>query len=122
MTLQEIDAALAQLPASPKTDADLDARATLMTRRIELDQSIRRAAANSRPQPQGDLVVNVPAGAGISHLYGRNGRVVRSRLTEDGRLVLDLSMQEFKHLLMSRQGFEWERSNPDAMRRLGEVA
>ena len=122
MTLQEIEAALAQLPASPKTDADLDARATLMARRIELDQSIRRAAANSRPQPRGGLIVNVPPGVGTSHYYSNRARVAQSRVTEDGRVVLDLFPQEFRTLLSDRRfGQLWHDENPEALSQLAGV-
>ena len=63
VTLQKLDEALAQLPASQE---NLETRAALMARRIEFDQAARAAAANSRPQPRGNLVVNVPDGVGIS--------------------------------------------------------
>ena len=120
VTLQKLDEALAQLPASQE---NLETRAALMARRIEFDQAARAAAANSRPQPRGNLVVNVPDGVGISHFFGNGGRVVRSRIADDGRLVLDLFLDEFKNLLASRQhGLDWQIANPEALQRLGEVA
>ena len=134
MTLEELDVALAQLPASPKTDKDLDARAVLMARRIELDQAAKAtAAANSRPQPRGNLVVNVPPGVGTSHYYSNInatnraagsawGRVVVSRVTEDGRVVLDLFPQEFKDLLGDKKfGKLWHDYNPDALHSLSRL-
>jgi hypothetical protein len=122
LELEKLDQELARLPASPVTDEDLQARATLMAKRIELDQSIRRAAAaKSRPQQQGNLVVNVPPGVGISHFYGRSGRVVSARATENG-LVLDLFVDEFKTLLMSRvNGLDWNNANPAALAQIAQV-
>ena len=102
-TLQELDEALAQLPASPKTDADLDARATLMARRIELanaDRAVREAASRRQP-PRGNLAVRVPNNLNISHFHSLNGRVVVARVAEDGHVVLDLHPSEFKNLLIS---------------------
>lgn len=118
-TLQELDDALAQLPASPRTDADLEARATLMARRIDLANSARavRDAAAGRQPPRGNLVVNVPAGVDTSHYYGRDGRVAVARIAEDGRAVLDLFLGEFKQLLMDRKhGLDWQNANPEILR------
>jgi hypothetical protein len=123
VTLQKLDEALARLPASPVTGEDIEARAALMARRIEVDQSTRAAAANSRPQPRGGLVVNVPVNVGTTHLYGRGGRVACSRVAEDGRVVMDLFPDEFKRVLADRKhGHDWHNANPEALRRLGEIA
>jgi hypothetical protein len=123
VTVQKLDEALARLPASPVTGEDIEARAALMARRIELDQSARAAAANSRPQPRGGLVVNVPVNVGTTHLYGRGGRVACSRVAEDGRVVIDLFQDEFKRLLGDRMyGQAWHDANPEALRRLVEIS
>jgi hypothetical protein len=132
MTLNDIDIELARLPTTPKTDADLDARATLMARRIELDQAAKaKDEANRRPRPRGNLVVYVPPGVGTSHYYSNTnatsradgsgwGRMVQSRVTEDGRVVLDLFMQEFKDLLADKKfGQLWHDFNPEALRAIG---
>jgi hypothetical protein len=118
--LQKLDDEIAGIPTSPKTDEDFDRRAELMARRIQLDQAIRAAAANSRPQPCGNLVVNVPDGVGLSHYYGSGGRVCQIRMTEDGRAVLDLFQAEFKDLLMSANGLAWQACNSDVMHSLGQ--
>jgi hypothetical protein len=121
--LQKLDDEIAGIPTSPKTDEDFDRRAELMAKRIQLDQAIRAAAANGRPQPRGNLVVNVPDGVGLTHLYGDRGRVVCSRMTEDGRIVFDLFLHEFRILLSDRtHGLAWQNANPEAVRRLGEAA
>jgi hypothetical protein len=128
--LNTIDARLAELPATPVTDADLDARAALMRRRIEIDQAAKATAeANSRPQPRGSLVVNVPPGVGTSHYYSNAttraagsawGRVVQSRVTEKGGVVLDLFPQEFRELLGEKKfGQLWHNHNPEAVHALG---
>jgi hypothetical protein len=120
--LQKLDEEIARIPTPPVTDEDFDRRANLMARRITLDQDIRAAAANSRPQPRGNLVVNVPDGSGISHFYGTGGRLCQTRITDDGRVVLDLFMAEFRNLLASRQhGLDWQNANPDAIALLGAV-
>jgi hypothetical protein len=116
MTLDELDAALALIPATPKTDADLDARATLTARRIELDQAARAAAAEASrpPKPRGNLTVTIPAKLGISHFSSNTGRVVQAR-SEGGRTVLDLFAPEFAALRMGPQGLLWEQANCDLM-------
>jgi hypothetical protein len=121
--VQNIDAALARLPATPKTDKDLDARAALMARRIELDQAARiTSAASSQRQQRGNLVVNVPAAVGTTHHYSGRGRVSQSRVTEDGRVVLDLFPEEFRTLLADRRfGHDWHNSNPEAVQALGQA-
>jgi hypothetical protein len=122
MTLEKLDEALALLPATPTTDSDLDRRAALMAQRITLDQATRAAAANSRPQPRGGLIVNVPPGVGTSHYYSNRARVAQSRVTEDGRVVLDLFPQEFRTLLSDRRfGQLWHDENPEALSQLAGV-
>jgi hypothetical protein len=123
-TLEQLDAALAQLPATPVTDADLDARATLMARRITLYQAAKATAeANRRPKLQGNLVVNIPASVGSTQLYGKNGRVAHPRVIEGGRIVIDLFIDEFKSLLMHREcGLAWHNANHELLQRLGEMA
>jgi hypothetical protein len=121
MTLEDLDAELARLPATPKTDEDLDARAALMKRRIELDQAQRATAeAASRPKPKGNLAIFVPAAVGTSTYYSDRGRVAHARVAECGRFVLDLYPVEFRSLLMGRDGLHWHNSNPDAVRALGQ--
>jgi len=116
MTLEDIDRELARLPATPKTDADLDARAALMARRIQIDQAAKVAAdANSRPKPRGNLTVNVPPSMGVSNYYSAQGRSAQSRTTDDGRLVIDLFAGEFKSLLMGRDGLEWQNANHELL-------
>ena len=71
---------------------------------------------------RGNLVVNVPGEIGLSHFYGNRGRVVCARVTEDGILVLDLFMDEFRTLLSDRHhGLAWLKANPEAVRQMGDV-
>jgi hypothetical protein len=121
MTLEEIDAELVRLPTTPTNDADFNARAALMARRCELDQAAR-AAANRQPKPRGNLQVFVPPTLGISHFISERGREAQARMTEEGRLVLDLFVGEFKGLLSGQNGHSllWQECNPDAMRALGQ--
>jgi hypothetical protein len=123
--LQKLDEEISRIPASPVTDHDFDLRAKLMARRGQLDQQIRAAAAaaaNSRHQRHGNLVVNVPDGAGISHFFGTGGRVCQARMTEDGRVVLDLFLDEFRTLLSDRHhGLAWQKANPEAVRQMGDA-
>jgi hypothetical protein len=116
MTLEDIDIELARLPTTPTTDVDLNSRATLMARRIELSQGAKATAeANRQHKPIGNLIVNVPQSLGISNYYGERGRTTQSRVTEDGKVVLDLFEGEFKTLLMGRHGLEWQTANPDLL-------
>jgi hypothetical protein len=132
--LDTLDARLAELPATPITDSDLEERATLMRRRIEIDQAAKATAqANRYPQPRGSLVVYVPPEAGTSHYYSNQnatnrtagsawGRVVQSRVAEDGRVVLDLFPQEFKDLLGDKKfGQLWHDYNSDALHSLSQL-
>jgi hypothetical protein len=114
--LQKLDEELARLPASPTTDHDFDRRAELMAKRVQLDWAIRNAAANSRPQPRGNLEINVPNGSGLTHYYGTGGRVVCARVAGDGRLILDLFQAEFRSLLSGANGLAWQACNPDVLR------
>jgi hypothetical protein len=116
MTLNEIDLALAAIPATPKTDADLDARATLTARRMEIEQAQRAAAAEATrpPKPRGNLIVNIPAKLGITDFISNNGRVAKARV-EGGRAVLDLFQPEFTTLLTGPQGLLWQRDNEDLL-------
>jgi hypothetical protein len=116
MTLSEIDAALMRLPTTPTTDEDRNLRADLVRRRGELEQAAKTTAeANGQPKPRGNLMVFVPPAIGTSTYYSDRGRVAQSRATEDGRVVLDLFVGEFKSLLMGRDGLLWQNLNPDAM-------
>jgi hypothetical protein len=131
--LNTIDARLAELPATPITDSDLEERARLMARRIALDQAAKaESQASKYPQPRGSLVVYVPPEAGTSHYYSNQnatnrtagsawGRVVQSRVAEDGRVVLDLFPQEFRDLLGDKRfGQLWHNYNPEAVHALGQ--
>jgi len=116
---------MARIEAALTRPMPTEWRARLTERRIELDNAARavRDAASGRQPPRGNLVINVPDGVGISHFYGNGGRLCCSRVADDGRLVLDLFMNEFRNLLASRQhGRAWETANPEALQRLGEVA
>jgi hypothetical protein len=123
MTLEDIDAELALLPATPVTDADLNARAALMSQRITLDQAAKATAeADRQPKPRGNLVIRVPAGAGTSHYFSERGRVAQSRVTDDGCVVIDLFPAEFRQLLMDKRfGRDWHDNNPEALRALGQA-
>ncbi len=125
MTLEDIDKELARLPATPKTDDDLNARAALMARRIEIDQAAKvvRDAASGRQPARGGIQVTIPDGLGLSHFFGTNGRVATARVAEDGRRVLDLFVHEFRTLLGDRQyGLDWHNCNPEALRQLAELS
>ncbi len=121
-TLEQLDAALARLPATPVNDEDLAARATLMAARITLDQAAKAMAeADSRPKPKGNLAIFVPAAVGTSTYYSDRGRVAHARVADDGRFVLDLYPAEFRSLLMGLDdGLHWQTANPEAVRALGQ--
>jgi len=87
-------------------------RAQLTARRGELEQAAKAAAAAGRQPPRGNLVVNIPAGIGVSHYYGARGRAAVARMNEDGRAVLDLFPDEFRALLQDRKhGLDWQNAN-----------
>jgi hypothetical protein len=116
---------MARIEAALMRSLPLDWRARLTMRRGELEQAAKavRDAAAGRQPPKGNIVVVVPTSVGISHLYGAQGRIVCSRVADDGQLVLDLFMHEFKNLLADRRdGLAWHNSNPEAVRQMGELA
>jgi hypothetical protein len=115
MTLNEIDLALAAIPATPSTDADFDARSRLVAHRIDVEQAEKAAAhAASLPKVTGNLVVTIPAKLGVTDFVSVNGRVAKARM-DSGRVVLDLFAPEFASLRAGPQGLLWERANADLM-------
>jgi hypothetical protein len=108
--LDTIDARLAELPATPVTDSDLDERARLMIRRCELAQAAR--AAPPKAAPAGTVTVFLPDSSGATHMYDIAGREFRAH-DLDGRRVIDIPPAMFRHLLTGSHGQDWERANQD---------
>ena len=73
ITLEEIDAELIRLPASPVSDEDIKARAELMRQRIELVNARNKPVP---PQPCNDIVAYPPPGLGISTLQTPDGPIM----------------------------------------------
>jgi hypothetical protein len=108
-TVDQIDAAMLLLPASPVTGEDIEARATLMKRRCELDQAERAPAPRKEP-PTGFTIV-VPPNMGLSDIIDTaSGRTYKARIL-DGKLVVDATPQIFKMLLAGAHGKDWEQAN-----------
>jgi hypothetical protein len=66
------------------------------------------------------IEVNVPNG-GSTTIVDQTGRAFHARVHE-GRVVIDLLPREFRALLSGRQGKAWHDANPEALRRLAEIA
>ena len=73
MTIDEIDAELMRLPASPVSDEDIEARAKLMWKRFELVNARNKPVP---PQPCNDIVAYPPPGLGITTLQTPDGPIV----------------------------------------------
>jgi len=113
ITIDALETQLAELRAAEAADAD--ARAAIITRRIEAEQAARAASFEaSRPKQRGNLTIHVPAHIGLSHFYGNGGRVCVVREL-DGRTVIDLFPAEFRSLLAGQHGNDWRLANPEAL-------
>jgi hypothetical protein len=108
--LDTIDARLAELPATPVTDADLDERARLTVQRYELAQAAR--AAPPKAAPAGCVTVFLPDSSGATHMYDIAGREYRTH-DLDGRRVIDIQPVMFRSLLAGSHGQDWELANQD---------
>lgn len=123
--LDTIDARLAELPATPVTDSDLDERARLMIRRCELAQAAR--AAPPKAAPAGTVTVFLPDSSGATHMYDIAGREFRAH-DLDGRRVIDIPPVMFRSLLAGPHGQDWDLANRenralwDRMTRSGSYA
>ena len=115
-TLEQIDAELAKLPASPKTDHDIQARAALMQKRYELENQQRKANAQaSRPKPQ--IIVNAIEEFGC--LHAADGEFYYPEIAEDGRRIVRLRhWGDFLGLLRGRDGIRWQSINSEALQQL----
>jgi hypothetical protein len=114
MTLEEIDAQLAAMPASPEDRDTILARADLARKRIELLEAARR---HELPQPlPGEIAVCVPDG--ISCILTVTDQV---RFAErlDGQLVIKMGWADFARLVRSRDGgHRWAEQNPALVQQL----
>lgn len=108
-TIEEIDLALARLPASPEAPEDVDARATLMWKRCALESAERKAAADrdaaERNARWGLPPVDVPGE--VNCVVTNNGRTVYAEVV-DGRRVMRLTSAEVRAL-----GPHWINLNPE---------
>jgi hypothetical protein len=111
MTLEEIDAALMRLPASPTTPEDIEARHVMMVKRFAVHDAARKAAAEraaaEKRKQWGLPLVNVPGDIDCVMLPGRTILVD----IVDGRRVAQLTMGELRHLSISNQ--TWLNINPE---------
>jgi hypothetical protein len=114
MTLEQIDAALAALPASPVTDEGISARADLMWKRGEIISTRLTEAARPCVVP-GNLEVVVPAG--VSCVYTGHG-LTRMTETVDNRQVIYMTAGEFRALIGGQTGGAWVAENPEIVRQL----
>jgi hypothetical protein len=102
MTLEEIDAELLRLPASPVTDEDIKARAALTWQRFEL----LNARSKPMPQPCNDIVAYPPVGLGVNVLQTADGPIFAEVI--HGRIGFRL--KTLAHLPRSN-GQAWECEN-----------
>jgi hypothetical protein len=116
LTLEEIDAELMRLPASPTTPEDIEARHVLMVKRFAVQDAARKAAAEraaaDKKQTWGLPLVNVPGDIDCVMLPGRTILVD----IVDGRRVAQLTTAEMLQLSMSNDA--WLKINPDLARSL----
>ncbi len=61
------------------------------------------------------LTINVPKN-GPTNVTDRDGREFKSRMTEDGRIVMDVTIPVFRALICDRSnGKLWYDANPEAL-------
>jgi hypothetical protein len=114
MTLEEIDAALAALPASPVTRDQILERAALMRRRIELVDVARRPEA--MPPVPHEIAVVTPAG--ISCILTAADKVLYAEFI-DGRPAIKMGWPDFSRLVRSPNGGHlWANANPGLLQQL----
>jgi hypothetical protein len=125
MSLGDIDAELRRLPASPRTDRDILARAAMTKRRFAILDAQRPHPNAPPPDPAGMCEVNIPPG-GATCIQSRK---LRSKFfyaeERDGRLVVRLPWDEFRDIANSTHvsgsgpnGASWWASNPHLANRL----
>jgi hypothetical protein len=112
MTLEEIDSALARLPASPVTGEEVGKRADLMIKRFAALDAAREVVAcrdaAERNRYWGFPLANVPDD--VHCVMFDNGRIVYSEIV-DGRRVIKLTPNELRLLSMSNTA--WAQLNAD---------
>ena len=103
----------------------LEVRAELAARRLTIlnDQTAAIAAAVAKQRFAGAaLAVVIPPELGITHHFGIDNRPVMARATDDGRMVLDLFLQEYVTLIRQKaNGALWERYNGAVTRQIAEA-
>ena len=117
MNLEQIDAALAAMPASPTTDEDIEARAALAWKRGELISAALTDAARPHVRP-GNLMVNVPEG--VSCVCTMHG-VTRVTETVDGCQIIRMTAGEFRSLIGGATGGAWAAANAHILAQLAEL-
>jgi hypothetical protein len=96
----------------------LEWRSSLMARYILL--SARPLV--SAPPKRTALTLRIPDGLSVSHHYGL-GRVIQSRIDQDGRAVLDnMAPSELLGLMAGQHGKAWADCNGEAIRKLREFS
>jgi hypothetical protein len=124
-TLEELDAALLALPTNPVTDEDFTKRRELMTRRIELYNSIHNPPLEQQQATQhaGGLVEVIipPGGPGA---FAKKGGGYYYATEKDGRMVAMLPWATFHSLAFGvnrgagPNGGMWLDYNPHLVDRL----
>jgi hypothetical protein len=98
MTLNEINTALLKIPATPVSDADIEARASLARQRGEIIEAERAKAAAPKPIA-GAVAVAVPDELGGIISYS-TGRFLHAEIV-DGRRVIRMPIVDFHKLMTS---------------------
>ncbi|MBR0937302.1 hypothetical protein [Bradyrhizobium jicamae] len=127
MSKAEVDAELMRLPASPETDADIIARATLMQRRLDLEAA--KQTPKIDPAEEARLVdIFIPAGCDIGCMQdgtsGNAGRFYYRRQHADGRWMIRAPWNCWLAVISGRVNtaglgaHEWTAANSHLVQRL----
>ncbi|WP_050420310.1 hypothetical protein [Bradyrhizobium tropiciagri] len=125
MTLNEVDAELQRLPASPETDRDLLARAAMMRRRLELLAIDAKQSREAPPPSPALFEVNIPPDVGATCIWSLDRRKYFYPEERHGRMVIMLPWETFHKLAFSTRGktagatgAAWLAANPHLVDRL----
>jgi hypothetical protein len=116
MTLDEIEAALEALPASPEDRDTILARAELARQRIEL---VKSPTVNMPPPLGATVTVNAPDGVGC--VLQKSGHRYFYAEEIEGKTIIKMDWHTFAGLVASRDGGHlWTERNPSLVSQLND--
>jgi hypothetical protein len=116
-TLEDVERALLEVPATPTTDADLEKRRELMVQRLELIEAkaATDAALKARTRLSDTSPITIGCPFELTHFLTLDGQLRPVERDANGRRVVRLNnWNDFRALLASGDGLRWEQANSEA--------